>query len=366
MECVAAWNDDGDWCHGARAVKRCDEYHGNDLICRCDISGTSPPPATQSPPPANRSVRLGSDGFRAEIFYNGQWGTICDDSFDRNDAIVFCRTLGYNHGEVVSNSVTQDGPSSMPINADDLRCDGSESSIFNCSGSWGSHNCGHSEDVGVECTTRTQSPTQSPTPSPTPPTLKCENTFSDLQDVCDQTSNYCDLLVNWNGTHVYNNNTCNGYCEAHGMECIAGWHGDGHSCNVSPFVSGISSNGCDEYHGNDLICRCDINVLSARGQPMVRIGSDGFRAEILWDGQWGTICDDHFGTNDAIVFCRTLGFMSGEVVAAGATQDGNSWVPINADDLRCDGSEGNIFHCNGNWGSHNCQHSEDVGVRCFS
>lgn len=33
---------------------------------------------------------------RLEIFINGEWGTICDDSFDRVDADVACQELGFS------------------------------------------------------------------------------------------------------------------------------------------------------------------------------------------------------------------------------------------------------------------------------
>lgn len=37
-----------------------------------------------------------ADRGTIEIFHNGKWGTICDDSFDHNDGDVICRMLGFN------------------------------------------------------------------------------------------------------------------------------------------------------------------------------------------------------------------------------------------------------------------------------
>ncbi|XP_048062320.1 deleted in malignant brain tumors 1 protein-like isoform X4 [Megalobrama amblycephala] len=88
---------------------------------------------------------------RVEILHNGQWGTVCDDSWDINDAAVVCRQLGCG-GAVSPHFQAYFGQGSGQIWLDDVRCSGSELSLTQCPrNSFGSHNCGHSEDAGVVC-----------------------------------------------------------------------------------------------------------------------------------------------------------------------------------------------------------------------
>ncbi|XP_019639431.1 PREDICTED: uncharacterized protein LOC109481341 isoform X1 [Branchiostoma belcheri] len=103
---------------------------------------------------------LSNEG-RVEVLHNGQWGTVCDDSWDINDAHVVCRSLGYPDAHQHTTQASF-GPGSGSIWLDDVGCRGTEGSLADCPhNGWGNHNCGHSEDAGVVCSS----------PCPNPPVL---------------------------------------------------------------------------------------------------------------------------------------------------------------------------------------------------
>ena len=144
-------------------------YVADPLTCGTDSPSQSFPGAgwvlcTRPDHDQGATSRPGRDLWsgRLEVYYQGRWGTVCDDYFSWEDAAVACRELGF--GPPSSSDFQYDAIGGVgQIWMDDLHCTGSESSLIDCSfNGWGSHNCGHHEDVGLICS---QPPASDPGPS---------------------------------------------------------------------------------------------------------------------------------------------------------------------------------------------------------
>ena len=88
---------------------------------------------------------------RVEVYHNGEWGTVCDDFWDLNDAQVVCRQLGFGPA-IAALERAHYGPGSGQIWLDNVDCTGTELTIGDCShNEWGYNDCEHTEDAGVQC-----------------------------------------------------------------------------------------------------------------------------------------------------------------------------------------------------------------------
>jgi lysyl oxidase-like protein 2/3/4 len=86
-----------------------------------------------------------------EIFHNGRWGNICDDEWDKYEAEVVCRQLGFTRGGKATHSGAY-GNARRKFWMDNLFCTGREKELSDCRfDGWGSSDCDHSEAAGVVC-----------------------------------------------------------------------------------------------------------------------------------------------------------------------------------------------------------------------
>ncbi|XP_068608124.1 HHIP-like protein 1 [Brachionichthys hirsutus] len=96
-----------------------------------------------------------------------------------------------------------------------------------------------------------------------------------------------------------------------------------------------------------------------RGRP------DRGRVEVFIDGEWGTVCDDLWGVQNAAVVCRQLGFSRALKAVKNSEFGAGRGLQILLDDVQCEGTESSLLGCrHAGVGTHNCAHHEDAGVIC--
>ena len=86
--------------------------------------------------------------------------------------------------------------------------------------------------------------------------------------------------------------------------------------------------------------------------------------EVYHDGVWGTVCDDGWDASETNVVCRELSLgraVTGVSLRHIKKGTGKLWL----DDVFCVGNEDSLVKCRHRpWGQSNCQHNEDVVLRC--
>ena len=88
---------------------------------------------------------------RVEVYYNAEWGTVCDDGWDTTDATVVCRQMGF-YSSVRAYRSAHYGQGTGPIWLSRLSCIGNEPKLTDCSQlSVETKNCTHSDDASVFC-----------------------------------------------------------------------------------------------------------------------------------------------------------------------------------------------------------------------
>uniref|UniRef100_A0ABM0H1S3 Deleted in malignant brain tumors 1 protein-like n=1 Tax=Saccoglossus kowalevskii TaxID=10224 RepID=A0ABM0H1S3_SACKO len=291
---------------------------------------------------------------RVEVWYDGQWGTVCDDDFGTSDARVICLELGYPNEDGTESF----GPGSGPIWLSHLSCLGNEASVFEChnDGLFNHLDCDHSEDAGVRCVASGQSYQirLSGGRENVPFEGRVEIYHNgEWGTICDPTFGNSEAAV-----------VCNqlGYDGLHEVKHF----GPG----VDPILIGSidccghESSLAECEHSNWGVHTCshsqDVGVICKYG-PLDYDDYQG-RLQIYHDHEWGTICSLGWTTNSATVACKQLGFSVAIVDITDEFGEGNG--PIHLSQVQCSGTESSLSACNVQWGGNSCDHSNDVGIKC--
>ncbi|XP_031565288.1 uncharacterized protein LOC116300545 [Actinia tenebrosa] len=296
---------------------------------------------------------------RVELFYNNQWGTVCDDSWNLNAAKVLCKSLGYP-AATAAHGTAYYGQGTGPMILDDVNCLGNETRLGECSMKEPlNSNCAHSEDAGAECIPKYRLANGSKLNEGRFEVFYlgswgtvCDRGWSnDAGLVACKSLGYSSLISSFLGGHfprgdnssqvVFDNVVCTG-SEAELSSCKhSGW--------------GIST--CS--HQRDVGVKCKPGMRLVGGTT----AKEG-RVEIFYRNKWGTVCDDHWTLTEGNVICRSLGYQHASSVTIQASfgaGTGTIWL----DNVHCSGSEASIEECqHQGWGINNCGHTEDAGVVC--
>uniref|UniRef100_A0A672HAC9 protein-lysine 6-oxidase n=1 Tax=Salarias fasciatus TaxID=181472 RepID=A0A672HAC9_SALFA len=322
--------------------------------------------------------RRGENEGRVEVFYNGAWGTVCDDEVDLNLANVVCRQLGYQRSFTWAHSA-RFGQGEGLIWLDNVRCHGSERSIAECrSNGWGINDCTHTEDLGVIC-----SPERRPDSAvrlKAGPRLG-EGRVEVLRE--GKWGTVCDHLWDVPAASV----VCRELGFGTAKEALTRAHlGQGtgpiHMNSVQCTGRERSITECNHRpvplysckHNQDVAVRC--NVPNTGLQATVRLAggrepAEG-RVEVLMEvggvKRWGSVCSENWGLNEAMVVCRQLGLG----FAARAHQETWYWpgssdaAEVVLSGTHCTGTEMSVQQCRRNTNVY-CPRGGDgraAGVTC--
>uniref|UniRef100_A0A8B9KVN1 Lysyl oxidase homolog n=1 Tax=Astyanax mexicanus TaxID=7994 RepID=A0A8B9KVN1_ASTMX len=337
---------------------------------------------------------------RVEVFYSGEWGTICDDDFTLSNAHVLCRHLGFVEALSWSHSAKY-GAGTGEIWLDNVMCSGSETSIDKClSRGWGNSDCTHEEDAGVICKderlpgfldsniieviNRMEKvrlrPLSAAHAARMPVTegvveVKYKEGWSQICNV-GWTARNSRVVCGMMGfpserIQAKKPNSHRSVYRIHSVAC------SGNEAHLSACTMEFSTNTSSACPGGGPVvvsCVPGPQFSNGRGRKSklnhskVRLkggakAGEG-RVEVLKGSEWGTVCDDLWNLQSASVVCRELGFGTAKEALTGARM-GQGMGPIHMNEVQCVGDEKSLLKCpHKSITAENCKHMEDASVKC--
>uniref|UniRef100_A0A8D0GGR1 Lysyl oxidase homolog n=1 Tax=Sphenodon punctatus TaxID=8508 RepID=A0A8D0GGR1_SPHPU len=342
------------------------------------VAQTSPPaPTGQSQPGSKLQFRLAGyprkhNEGRIEVFYNHEWGTICDDDFTLANAQVLCRHLGFVTATGWTHSAKY-GKGVGRIWLDNVNCGGSEKSILDCkSRGWGNSDCTHEEDAGVVCRderipgfvdsnvieVRAGEGVSSPAPVGPPEqrwgVASPECCFSSARRLL---SRACMKHQRMGPIHLNE------------VQCT----GSEKSLWSCPYKN-ITEEDCK--HSEDAGIRCNIPYMGYETTIRLSGGRSRFEGRVeveLGAGsngtpKWGLICGEGWGTLEATVACRQLGLgFANHGLQETWYWDASNVTEMGLSGVKCSGHEMSLSQCQNHGTNVNCKRTGTrfaAGVIC--
>ncbi|XP_067321104.1 deleted in malignant brain tumors 1 protein-like isoform X2 [Anolis sagrei] len=290
---------------------------------------------------------------RVEVFHSDAWGTICDASWDLQDAQVVCRQLGCGKAYKALAGAHY-GQGTDPIWLENINCTGEEAFLKECQkGGWGEHSCSHSQDASVECSgTRLVNGTN-----------HCSGRVEVFMNgkwgsVCDDRWDLRDAQV------VCRELGCGGAVSAPGEAHFGEGNGTIWIDEAKCLGTEVVLQKCPFEKQNDCNHGEDAGVVCSDLRLMNGTSPCSGRVEVFHNDLWGTVCDAGWDLQGAQVVCRQLGCGDASKALGGAHY-GQGSGPIWMESINCTGEEASLKECQkGSWGEHSCNHSQDASVEC--
>ncbi|XP_070567325.1 scavenger receptor cysteine-rich domain superfamily protein-like [Ptychodera flava] len=281
---------------------------------------------------------------QVQVFYDLEWGAVCSEGWDINDAHVVCRELGYSDGAL---RIFEETHSLRKIWMSGVDCEGYETTVFHCktqSPFSSITSCSGNRYAGVECQDKSVRLVGGSTPYEGRVEVLIDNEWGTVyRDWFD--SNAADVVCKQLGFSLGQRqvSTTADFGEGTGQTCISDMYCGGSETSLldckhkKPAV-------CDHAFDAGVVCEGVVRL-----HEEIKRSVNGSYVEVYSESNWLSVADTYWSKTNADIVCRELGYLFG------AAQDSCITCPLTTnqqiDAIQCTGIESSVKNCRHESGS---------------